>query len=138
MLAGYRTRHHSTSISYTVFCVHTTMSRPQFFNAFRSAFSQRTVRSGAFSPFAFSRPAKAGPFGSRASSGVVSTSMRSTLFRPITMILVIAPLLTGYLGVWQVQRLKWKLALIDEVDTNLAKDPIVLPGQVKYVAQEMV
>lgn len=57
--------------------------------------------------------------------------MRSTIFRPITMILLIAPLLTGYLGVWQVQRLNWKLALIDEVDHNLAKDPIALPGRVK-------
>lgn len=29
--------------------------------------------------------------------------------------------------------MKWKLALIDEVDHNLAKDPIALPGRVKWV-----
>ncbi|KAL7422095.1 surf-like protein [Cryptotrichosporon argae] len=62
------------------------------------------------------------------------SSIRATLFKPITIILIFAPLLTGYLGVWQVQRLKWKVALIEEVDRNLAKEPMILPGVINLAA----
>lgn len=57
--------------------------------------------------------------------------MRSSLFRPITFVLAFAPILTGYLGFWQVERLKWKVALIEEVDRNLEKEPMALPGTIK-------
>ncbi|KAL1406120.1 surf-like protein [Vanrija albida] len=110
------------------------MSRPQsFLSALRSALPRRPL--GA-SPSAFARARAGGPSANptRNSSTVTNNSLRSTLLRPITVVLLIAPLLTGYLGVWQVQRLKWKVALIEEVDRNLAKDPIVLPGKINLGA----
>lgn len=115
--------------------LHRTMSRPHLFSAFRAAFGpaarSRPLGGSAFAHrfgFTFGGGARQQQ---RQSSTVVSTSLKSTLFRPITVLLIFAPILTGYLGVWQVQRLKWKLALIDEIDHNLSKDPIVLPPHVK-------
>lgn len=115
------------------------MSRP-LFTAFRAAMGARPLaragRHGVSSPnFNFTTGFGAGSGftfgGSRQASTMVSTSLKSTLFRPITVLLAFAPILTGYLGVWQVQRLKWKLELIDEIDHNLTKAPIVLPPHVK-------
>lgn len=49
-------------------------------------------------------------------------------------------ILTGFipifcfgLGTWQVQRLRWKVALIDELEEKMERDPLPLPGRVKYV-----
>ncbi|TXT08781.1 hypothetical protein VHUM_02909 [Vanrija humicola] len=118
------------------------MSRPQsIFSALRSALPRRPLGT-AQSPLAHARFRFGGssssngprPNFTRPSSTVTNNSTRSTLLRPITLVLIIAPLLTGYLGVWQVQRLKWKVALIEEVDRNLAKDPIVLPGKINLGA----
>ncbi|WOO83404.1 Surfeit locus protein 1 [Vanrija pseudolonga] len=115
------------------------MSRPQsIFSALRSALPRRPLSASPspVSPFARPRFGFSGPSSHsiRPSSTVTNNSTRSTLLRPITLVLIIAPLLTGYLGVWQVQRLKWKVALIEEVDRNLAKDPIVLPGKINLGA----
>lgn len=105
------------------------MSGPFLFSTLRGAFSRRAAGTGfAGASFRFQQRRNAGT--------ITSTSLKSTVFRPITLVLLIAPLLTGYLGVWQVQRLKWKLALIDEVDHNLAKDPLPLPGKIKFVAKQ--
>lgn len=110
----------------------TPMSRPSFFSALRSALPKRPLANGDRLGFS-ARFRGAGPSrnASQHSSDVATASLASTLFRPITLILICAPILTGYLGVWQVQRLKWKVALIEEVDRNLAKDPIVLPNEIK-------
>lgn len=79
------------------------------------------------------------PFGS-APSGVNSTpkytpksssSTISVLLRPTSLILIFVPILTGFLGVWQLKRLRWKLDLIEEVDRNLHKEPMLLPGNIK-------
>lgn len=121
------------------------MSRPQaLLHAFRAAFPRRPVTgaaprfstsSGSSSRARFDSRGFTWRFGSaRHASGdssVHTASLRSTIFRPITFILILAPLLTGYLGVWQVQRLKWKVALIEEVNQNLAKDPMALPAKIK-------
>ncbi|KIR41260.1 hypothetical protein I307_04333 [Cryptococcus deuterogattii 99/473] len=80
------------------------------------------------------------PFGS-APSGVNSTpkytpksssSTISVLLRPTSLILIFVPILTGFLGVWQLKRLRWKLDLIEEVDRNLHKEPMLLPGNIKF------
>lgn len=50
---------------------------------------------------------------------------------------MIAPLLFGIvgvailvsLGVWQVQRLAWKTAILDEIATRLAADPVPVPPE---------
>ena len=82
------------------------------------------------------------PFGGRSAStfsssssghGPGSGSTRSQLLKPTSIVLIFVPILCGILGVWQVKRLRWKVALIDEVDRNLHKDPLVLPANIKYV-----
>ncbi len=42
------------------------------------------------------------------------------------------PIVTFTLGTWQVERLKWKVNLIDELEQKLQREPMSLPGQVKY------
>jgi surfeit locus 1 family protein len=44
------------------------------------------------------------------------------------------PIFTFGLGTWQLQRLKWKVNLIDELGEKLEREPISLPRQVKYDA----
>ena len=51
-----------------------------------------------------------------------------------TMVLVgIMPFFTFALGTWQVQRLKWKVNLIDELEEKLRREPLILPPKIKYV-----
>jgi len=47
------------------------------------------------------------------------------------IVVLIIPLFTLYLGTWQVRRLRWKVALIEEVERNLEKEPMILPKRVK-------
>jgi len=126
----------------------TTMSRPpSLLNAFRAAFPRRPLSANArfgaspAGPSARSKPSGSSPnfgftfggarYASGGSASLYTASLKNTLLRPITLVLIFAPILTGYLGVWQVQRLKWKVALIEEVDRNLAKEPMALPGNIK-------
>lgn len=71
--------------------------------------------------------------GSSGPGGSSSGSFRSQMLKPTSILLVFVPIVCGFLGVWQVKRLRWKVALIDEVDRNLHKDPLVLPANIKYV-----
>jgi surfeit locus 1 family protein len=41
------------------------------------------------------------------------------------------PVFTFTLGVWQIQRLQWKLALIDELERKLKKEPLSLPKNIE-------
>ncbi len=41
------------------------------------------------------------------------------------------PFLTFALGTWQLQRLKWKINLIDELEEKLQLRPVPLPPKVK-------
>ena len=45
-------------------------------------------------------------------------------------------LLFGGLGVWQVQRLFWKLDLIDRVDARVRAAPVAPPGTVEFARSE--
>jgi len=50
-------------------------------------------------------------------------------FRPLPGITIAAAILLAFLiglGVWQLQRLQWKLALIDQVNNNLTAPPLPL------------
>lgn len=52
-----------------------------------------------------------------------------------TMFLVgLIPIFTFALGTWQVQRLKWKVALIDELEEKLQREPMPLPKRVNMAA----
>jgi hypothetical protein len=41
------------------------------------------------------------------------------------------PFFTFALGTWQVDRLKWKVNLIDELEEKLRREPMVLPPRIK-------
>jgi surfeit locus 1 family protein len=49
------------------------------------------------------------------------------------MILVgVMPIFTFALGTWQLQRLRWKINLIDELEEKLELEPLMLPPKVKF------
>lgn len=43
------------------------------------------------------------------------------------------PLFTFGLGTWQLQRLQWKLDMIDQLENKLHKEPVRLPARIEYV-----
>ncbi|CEH15786.1 Mitochondrial protein Surfeit 1/SURF1/SHY1, required for expression of cytochrome oxidase [Ceraceosorus bombacis] len=45
------------------------------------------------------------------------------------VVLAIIPVFTGFLGVWQLRRLKWKVELIEELEDKLKKQPVNLPKE---------
>ncbi|KAM5530516.1 hypothetical protein V8D89_015832 [Ganoderma adspersum] len=52
-----------------------------------------------------------------------------------TMVLVgLIPIFTFALGTWQVQRLKWKVAFIDELEEKLQREAMPLPPHVNLTA----
>lgn len=57
---------------------------------------------------------------------------RDAFLTPTMVLLGLMPIVTFSLGTWQVERLKWKVNLIDELEQKLQREPMSLPGQVKY------
>ncbi|KAG8707587.1 surf-like protein [Ceratobasidium sp. 394] len=53
---------------------------------------------------------------------------------PTTLVLGFIPIFTFGLGTWQVQRLQWKLALIDELDEKARREPLILPKRINLSA----
>lgn len=41
------------------------------------------------------------------------------------------PVFTAFLGTWQIQRLRWKVDMIDQLETKLNQDPIGLPARIE-------
>jgi hypothetical protein len=56
---------------------------------------------------------------------------RNSMFTPTMLLVGTVPIFCLTLGVWQVQRLKWKIGLIDDLQEKLEQTPLVLPPQVK-------
>lgn len=50
------------------------------------------------------------------------------------ILLGIMPIFTFALGTWQVERLKWKVKLIDELQEKLQRDPLSLPRRINLSA----
>lgn len=50
---------------------------------------------------------------------------------PTMILLGFMPIFTFTLGTWQIQRLKWKVNLIDELSEKLQRLPMSLPGVIK-------
>lgn len=50
-----------------------------------------------------------------------------------TYVLAFIPVFTFGLGTWQVKRLFWKRALIEDLNDKMARDPMALPKNVKSV-----
>jgi surfeit locus 1 family protein len=53
---------------------------------------------------------------------------------PLTILVVAALAVLVGLGTWQVQRLQWKLALIERVEAGLAAEPVTLPADAAALA----
>ncbi|WVQ79618.1 hypothetical protein IAT38_001718 [Cryptococcus sp. DSM 104549] len=80
-----------------------------------------------FCPRPHSRPAASW-------DGTKKQTTTQKLLQPTTIVLIFVPILTGFLGVWQIKRLQWKLNLIEEVDRNLSKAPMLLPNSINLAA----
>ncbi|KAI0328523.1 SURF1-domain-containing protein [Cubamyces sp. BRFM 1775] len=59
---------------------------------------------------------------------------REPLVTPFMVLVGIIPFFTFALGTWQVKRLKWKVALIDDLEEKLEREPMPLPPQVNLAA----
>ena len=64
-------------------------------------------------------------------TGTTYSAKRYSLLTPSFVALGLIPVFTFALGTWQVQRLKWKVDLIDQLSEKLQRDPIALPNKVK-------
>jgi len=53
---------------------------------------------------------------------------------PYKLLLGFMPIFTFGLGTWQIYRLQWKLDLIQELEDQLAKEPMELPRLIKVAA----
>ncbi|CAD6935052.1 unnamed protein product [Tilletia controversa] len=63
-----------------------------------------------------------------------SSAQKPWYASPTTLVLGFIPIFTAGLGLWQLQRLKWKVSLIEELEDKLRKDPIVLPKNINLDA----
>lgn len=68
-------------------------------------------------------------------AGAPYAAKRYSLLNPALIGLGLIPVLTFALGTWQVQRLKWKVDLIDRLSEKLQQESIPLPNKVKYVCR---
>jgi len=59
------------------------------------------------------------------------SAKRYSFLSPTFIALGLIPVLTFALGTWQVQRLRWKVDLIDQLTEKLQREPILLPSKVK-------
>lgn len=57
---------------------------------------------------------------------------REPWMKPTMVLLGIMPIFTFALGTWQLKRLKWKIALIDELEEKLQLQPLSLPPNIKF------
>ncbi|KAJ2815823.1 surf-like protein, partial [Coemansia erecta] len=65
-----------------------------------------------------------------ADDSVLETEWKKQLMSWKTLGLFTIPIIAFGLGTWQVQRLKWKMALLDEVNDRMHRRPIPLPLRV--------
>ncbi|KZT36594.1 hypothetical protein SISSUDRAFT_1071485 [Sistotremastrum suecicum HHB10207 ss-3] len=72
------------------------------------------------------RPGRVRYFASAHETASLNTTRRQGWFKPSLFVLGSIPLITLGLGVWQLRRLEWKLALIDEVEGRIQADPMIL------------
>ncbi|KAJ1825789.1 surf-like protein, partial [Coemansia sp. RSA 2599] len=70
-----------------------------------------------------------------ADDSILEVEWKRRLYSWKTVGLCAIPLIALGLGVWQTQRLKWKLALLDEVNDRMHRRPIALP--MKITADEI-
>ena len=94
---------------------------------FRQSLCFRFSRS--FKPSRFQFTARA--VHSNANVPAIYKTRKERFITPTMIVLGIIPIFTFALGVWQVQRLKWKVNLIDELEEKLQLPPLSLPRRIK-------
>ncbi|WFD33268.1 surf-like protein [Malassezia cuniculi] len=58
---------------------------------------------------------------------------RKSMYRsPWMYVLAAVPIFTAFLGYWQLQRLKWKVSLIEELEDKLQRPPLRLPRNINF------
>lgn len=62
---------------------------------------------------------------------VIYKTRPQPLLTPAIVLIGCIPVLSFALGTWQLQRLKWKVSLIDELQEKLQLEPLSLPARVK-------
>jgi hypothetical protein len=89
-------------------------------------------------PLALAKLTKLGPqlcpqyqFVRRSTSEAGYSPRRDPWITPTMILLGFVPIFTFGLGTWQLQRLKWKVALIDELEEKLQLQPLSLPKRIK-------
>ena len=103
------------------------------FSLFRSRFSKGvlpTLRSAQ----RCQRPQSHRPLHTGESSGPAASNYaakKSSWSSPTILLLGFIPVFTFALGTWQLQRLQWKINLIDELEGKLQRDAVLLPKRIK-------
>jgi len=69
-----------------------------------------------------------------AESSPTYKAKKDSLLSPAMILLGIIPIFTFALGTWQVERLKWKINLIDELQEKLSREPMALPRKINLTA----
>ncbi|KAH8099270.1 SURF1 family-domain-containing protein [Cristinia sonorae] len=59
---------------------------------------------------------------------------KTPMLTPTIVVIGFIPILCFALGTWQVERLKWKVNLIDELEEKLQRDPSTLPSHINLAA----
>ncbi|KAJ3985214.1 mitochondrial protein required for respiration [Lentinula detonsa] len=90
-------------------------------------FSPRPISSNVF-------PSRAAKFTSRlihdGNVPSIYKPRKERFITPTMVLLGIIPVFTFTLGTWQIQRLKWKVNLIDELEEKLQLAPLILPRRI--------
>ncbi|KIY69153.1 mitochondrial protein required for respiration [Cylindrobasidium torrendii FP15055 ss-10] len=71
-----------------------------------------------------------GLFGRKSSVPAIYKPRRERWITPTVVVVGCIPVLTFFLGTWQLQRLQWKVNLIDELTEKLQLAPLSLPRKV--------
>jgi len=95
--------------------------------ALRSNIPARVSRN-ARSPFQYRQSTSSS---SSSSNNAQRETLRAQIMNPTTIVLIMVPIFTFGLGCWQIQRLRWKVGLIEEVERNMKREPMVLPAHIK-------
>lgn len=83
--------------------------------------------------FHTSTPRRIWPFrAAKINVPTIYKARRESWITPTMVLIGIMPIFTFSLGVWQLQRLKWKINLIDELEEKLQLQPLSLPPNIKF------
>jgi len=95
-------------------------------SSFRSAFFRRNAS-------LFRRTGVRGESTTTGPKPLSQKARRYPWLTPTMALVGIMPFFTFALGTWQVQRLKWKVNIIDELEEKLRREPLMLPPKIKCV-----